>query len=473
MAKNASVLFLSQIISFILSFFYIMYTARYLGSEGFGILSFALAFAGVFGVFNDLGLQQITVREVARDKSLADKYIGNIVVIKLIIISITFGFFILTTYLLGYSGETINVVFLIWLSVTFGTFSNIFYAIFQAFEKMEYLSAGQILNSVLLLCGTLFAISHDFNVVGFAFIYFLSNTIVLIFNIVISLLKFIRPKLEFNFSFWKATIIQALPFGLSGIFFTIYYWIDSVMLFLMKGDVVVGWYNAAYRLFGILIFIPGVINTVVFPIMSRYYISSRHSLNLIYKKYFKFMLAISFPICVGTTLLAERIILVIFGAEYTQSIIALQILIWAMMFIFANAAFVKLFESTNKQILVTKITGIGAILNIILNLIIIPRFSYVGASITTTITEFIVVILVLIFAYKHGYGIKRKEFLTNAFKITIAGLIMGVFIWELKTLNLFLLMSSSALLYLGILYIIRVIDKEDIQLLKNVRKTKW
>jgi len=64
----------SQIASYIIGFFFIMHTARYLGAAGFGILSFALAFTGIFGVFSDLGLSTLTIREVARDKSLASKY---------------------------------------------------------------------------------------------------------------------------------------------------------------------------------------------------------------------------------------------------------------------------------------------------------------------------------------------------------------------------------------------------------------
>ena len=77
-AKNTGVLLISQIIGRVLSFFYIMYTARYLGAEGFGILSFALAFTGIFGVFADLGLSTLTIREVVRDKSSANKYIENV-----------------------------------------------------------------------------------------------------------------------------------------------------------------------------------------------------------------------------------------------------------------------------------------------------------------------------------------------------------------------------------------------------------
>ena len=83
-AKNSLVLLASNIISKILGFFYVMYIVRYLGAEGFGILSFTLAFAGIFGVFNDLGLNLLTVREVTRDKSFAGKYLDNICVVHLI-----------------------------------------------------------------------------------------------------------------------------------------------------------------------------------------------------------------------------------------------------------------------------------------------------------------------------------------------------------------------------------------------------
>ena len=471
-AKNTGVLLISQIVSYIIGFFFIMYTARYLGAAGFGILSFALAFTGIFGVFSDLGLSTLTIRDVARDKSLAGKYLGNIAVMKIILVVITFGLIAITINLLGYPEQTIKVVYLVALSIIFSAFSGMFNSIFQAYEKMEYQSIGHILSSILMLSGALFAISQGFSVVEFASVYFIVSAVVLGYNFIVCVRKFVLPKIEVDFSFWKPTIKEALPFGLSGIFITIYYWIDSVMLSLMKGNEVVGWYNAPYRLIVVLLFIPSIINIVVFPTMSRFHISSQNSLNLMTKKYFKFMLVIGIPIGVGTTLLADKVILLIFGTEYTQSIIALQILIWAMVFIFANAAFVRLFESINKQIIVTKITGICMIENIILNLLIIPRFSYIGASITTVITELTIVTFVLIFAYKTGYSVQRREFLTNISKVTIASLIMGVFIWELRSLNLLILVLLSTSLYIGILYLIGGINKEDIELLKQVRGPK-
>ena len=276
-AKNTGVLLVSQVASYILGFFFVMYTARYLGAAGFGILSFALAFTGIFGVFADLGLRQLTVREVARDKTLASKYLGNIAVMKVILAVITFGLIALFINLLGYPEQTIKVVYLVALSVIFGAFSGMFYSVFQAFEEMEYQSVGQILSSALLLTGALFAISRGVSVVGFASIYFFVSAVVLVYSFVVCVWKFVLPKVEVDRSFWKPTIKKALPFGLSGTFISIYLWIDSVMLSLMKGDEVVGWYGAAYRLVLVLLFIPIAFNSAVFPLMSRFYVNSKDS----------------------------------------------------------------------------------------------------------------------------------------------------------------------------------------------------
>lgn len=466
-AKNTVVLLLSDIISKAFGFFYVMYTARYLGAEEFGILSFALAFTGIFGVFTDLGLQQLTVREVARYKSLASKYLGNIAVIKLTLVVITFSLIALTINFLGYPEKTIRVVYLVALAVISNAFINMFNSIFQAFERMEFISVGRIINSSLMLFGALYAIKQGFDVVGFAFIYFIVSLIVLVYSFIVSVWKFVRPKIEVDWSFWKTTLKEALPFGLSGIFIMIYYWTDSVMLSLMKGDEVVGWYNAAYRLALILLAIPVIINTAIFPVMSRYYNTSQNSLELMCEKYFKIMLIIGIPIGTGTTLLADRIILLIFGKEYMKSIIVLKILIWGIVFTFANAAFVKLFESINKQIIVTKVTGIAAVLNVVLNSLLIPNFSYIGASIATVITEFAVALMVIIWGFNLGYNISRNV-LYSIPKIIASSLIVGIFIKLANILDLFTTISFSALIYIILLTLLRVIDDEDIAILKKV-----
>lgn len=471
-AKNTAVLLVATIISKVLSFFYVMYIARYLGAEGFGILSFALAFTGIFGVLTDLGLGPLTVREVARDKSLAGKYLGNITIIKIFLVIITFGLIAIIINLLGYPEQTIKVVYLIALSVIFNSFTGMFYSIFRAFEKMEYQSLGQILNSILMLVGVLFAISQRFSVIGFASLYFMISVVALVYSLVISIWKFVKPKMEVDWSFWNPTIKEALPFGLTGAFINIYLWIDSVMLSFMKGDEVVGWYNAAYRIILILLFIPNAFNSAVFPLMSRFYVSSKDSLKFILEKHFKYMFIIGFPIGIGMTLFADRIVLLVFGAEYIPSVIALKILTWAIVFIFARTAFERILESANRQIIVTKVFGGCALLNIILNFILIPKYSYIGAAIATLITDFTVFAIIFVWSLKIGYSIPNKQLIEVISKVISASLLMGVFIEYFRDQNLLILVFKANIIYFGLILLIKGFDKYDIRLFKKLFANK-
>ena len=391
--KNAGLLFVSQVISRLLAFFYVMYTARYLGAKGFGILSFALAFTGIFGVLADLGLGQLTIREVARNKSLAGKYITNISVIKVILATITFGLIVLVINLLGYPEQTIKVVYIIALSVIFSAFTGMFNSVFQAFEKMEYVSLGRILNSVLIFIGVFFAIEHSFGVVGFSSLYLMANIIVLCYSLVVFQWGFgskvftaSNKLLEIDWSFWKQIIKKALPFGLSAIFVTIYFRIDSVMLSLLKSNEAVGWYSAAYKIVDVFTsFVPGVIYAVAYPIYSRHFKSK--DLKYIYIRSFKVSLILGFFISVSITLFANKIIAVLYGAQYIKSISALKILIWAFFIICISTVTSGLLNSIDKQNIVTIGTGIGAVLNIVLNFILIPKYNLNGAALATVFTE--------------------------------------------------------------------------------------
>ena len=185
--KNILVLFVSQIVSMGIGFFYLIFSARYLGPELFGLLTFALAFTGIFGLLLDLGLNNLAIREVARDKSRANEYLSNTTFIKLIMGVVTFGLTAVVAYSLGYSGETLAVVYLLTLSTIFVAFTASFYAIFQSFERMEYQSIGAILGGLLLLTGAVILIARSAGVVAFAAIYLISNALVLGYSFFISI----------------------------------------------------------------------------------------------------------------------------------------------------------------------------------------------------------------------------------------------------------------------------------------------
>lgn len=160
----------------------------------------------------DMGLGQLTVREVARDKSLTQKYVNNTTVMKLILSISTFILTVLIVYILPYTEQTRIVVYLITISFIFNAFSSIFYSIFQSYEKMEYQSVATILNSVVMLIGTLLAIYFKLDVMAFAIVYIAANSVNLVYCFIIYVWKFHLPKMEVDLDFWKPTLKKHFPY---------------------------------------------------------------------------------------------------------------------------------------------------------------------------------------------------------------------------------------------------------------------
>jgi O-antigen/teichoic acid export membrane protein len=465
-AKSSVLLLVGQIVSLGIAAAYGIVLARYLGVTGFGLLSTAIAFTSVFTPFTSLGLSTLATREVARDKSLASKYLGNLIMIEIALASGTFCLIALAAYVLRYPQETVTLIYVLALSVVCAGFTGVFYSLFQAFERMEYQSLGLILSTGATFAVVMWGITARSGVVWFAFAYFVGSLAVAIYSVTVYSTKFSLPHIEVDLKFWRRILPEALPFALTGLFTTIYFYIDSVLLSVMRGAEAVGWYNAPYRLIMVLLFIPTVISTAVFPAMSRFHATANDSFRLIYKRYFKYMAIVSVPLGIGTTLLAGQIITLIFGVAYGNSAIALQILIWATVFIFLTAAFLRLFETSNRQIIVTKIAAVGMVENVTLDVILIPRFSYVGASIATAATELTVLLLCVFASSRITYPLSKKD-AAGLVKIGAASVLMGLLIVCLGNLNL-LSVFPAVLLYFTVLYLIRVVDKEDIAMFRSI-----
>ena len=469
-SKNIGLVFISQILTYVLAFFTVIYTARYLGAGGFGILSLALSIGAIFGVFVDMGLNTLIVREIARDKSLSGKYIINSFLMKILLSFLTFGLVVLTVQAIGYDQLESIVIYLITISVIISSFYTLLNAIFQANEKMEYLSLANIINSTILLAGTIIGIYLGLSIIYFAVVYILTSIVVLIFSAFVYKKEFSGISLEIDFDFWKPTIKESWSFGIIFLSGMLYTYVDSIMLSILKGAEAVGWYSAAYRLMYIALLLPNAINLAVYPVMSRLFNdSSSESLTMLYERYFKYMLIAGIPLGVGTSILAKQVILLLYGTGYEPSILALQILVWTIVFTFAGASYTQLLQSINKQMIITKISIICLIINIIINLILIPPYSYVGASIATLITEIVLVSYIVFITYKTGYGISYSVVLNDSSKVIVSTLVMGLFLWYFIGLNFFLLVASGTIIYFVALYLVKGIDEVDMEIIKKLR----
>lgn len=463
----------AQIVTTVLGLIYLAYLMRHLGPEEWGIISYALSLTAILSILLDLGLNTLITREIARDRSVTGKYAGNILIIKLLLSVSLFVIVAIAVIFIGYSEEVSTVIELILLSIIFTSISQFCYNILQANEIMEYQAFGSMINSLLMLSGVLFAIHNNFNIVGFSAIYAGTGLLVLIYSTAVCVMKVGIPRFEIDLAFWKQTLLEGFPYGLSGFFGTIYYYIDSVMLYPMQGEAAVGWYNTAYRLFIYVLFIPQILSTTLFPVMARLSALSKSSVKLAYEKFFKYMAMLGIPLGVGTTLLAGKIIYTLFGSGYSNSTIALQILIWSAVFIFLSNPFGCLFNSLNMQRIGMKIAFICSVFNVIANFIMIPSFSYIGAGITTVLTELLSFLLYYHISSRTEYGLSRRMTI-DILRIVAASSIMGCITIVMYNLNIFFLIVLSILVYFGALFLLQGIDGDDIEMLRQVitlRKT--
>lgn len=462
-AKNTGLLFSAQIVSYLLAFLYMIEIARYLGPDGFGIFSYATSLVLIFGIFADLGLSTLVTREVTRDKSLENLYIGNFIPIKTILSILTYSILVLFVYVMGYSQPTVNVIYIFGLFMVVNGFSQLFFGLFQASEKMEYQSIALLLNNSLIFVGVIYGVSHGFGVAGFALIYFAAAAIVLIFSIMVMVWRYETPKIGKNFKFWKKSLKMAIPLSFAIVFSTIAFRVDTILLGLLQGDLAIGWYSAGFKLIEFLLFIPIVYTGAIFPLLSNYHVSSKDLLKLLYEKSFKYLFIISLPIAAAVTIFAKDIILILFQNSYYQSIIALQILIWSIPFLFLVNILGIMFVSINKQNLMLKITFLIMVLNIGLNIIFIPIYSYIGASVISVLTGIVEFGICFYFLSKY-IEIDIKGVFS---RVVVATSVMCVFLMVVD-LNIYISIIFAALLYMGMLLALKTFTKDDYDIIRKL-----
>jgi len=466
LVKNIGYMGLSQILISVLGFLLTIYLARYLGEEGFGIYNFAIYFTAIFITIADLGISQFMTRELARDHGLFDKFIVNALIIKIPLSVITLFLIVAVINIMGYPQNIIQLVYLFGIYTIFSSFILTFKSIFQAYEKLEYTSLLIILEKTLILPLVLIFILIGLNLVGVSYAYIVSIIITFIFGLYFLFKKINRPKPELDFDLWKTFLKNALPFGLSSLFTISFFRVDTVILSYLKNNAAVGIYNAAYApLLAITAAFGSMVVYSVYPVMSRYFISSEDSLKLSTVLVSKYSVLLSFPITMGCFVLSGKFINLFYGTQYHQAIIAFQILSLFVPLRLISSITGTFLTSINRQGLRTFGYFVGLLTNIMINIAIIPYLSFVGASISTVISEITVYILFLFFINRY-YG--SMEIQKQFIKPLVASIIMGMFLWYFNGRNLLLLIVLGAIVYFILLIILKTFTKTDKYIFKQI-----
>ncbi|MFC2060800.1 flippase, partial [Chloroflexota bacterium] len=427
-AKNTGFLFIGDIIVRLLGLLLIVYLARNFGAAEYGKYAFAVAFTSLFLILADIGLGVISTRDIARDTRKAGIYLTTISLLKLTLAVIVMGLIVLVINLLDYPEGTVTIVYIIGLLYVLESFGVFFRSIFRAFEKMKYDAVTVIVERLLVVGAALVVLFQGHGLITVTLAMLAAQVFGFLFTMSICVGKFARPQWSFDYTLIRHLLKAALPFTLTGIFDRIIFQTDMIMLSKMQGDAVTGWYSAAQRPIFATLFIPAIVTASIFPVISRYFISSRDGLVMAYEKTLKYLVMLAIPVGIGTTLVAGRIIPFLFGDGFDNSVIVLQLLAWAVSLVFLITFTGHTLVSIDRQATAMRFSGIGALLNVVLNLSLIPSLSYTGAAIASIISVTLVLALQFGYLQKH---LKKVSLFKMIAKPLAAAVVMGAVVYLL------------------------------------------
>jgi len=465
--KNSGALGLSTVLGKLFYISLFIFIGRYLGPSDFGKFTFALSFIAMFVVISDLGLNLMTVREVSRDKSLTNKYLNNIVVFKTFLALLAFFLVMLLVVLLGYPEKTIKIVFLLALATFFSNISTGIRWIFQAYLKLEYDSALVIIQNMLFFGLGYLVLKLNWGIYGIGYTQIFVWILILISSWVLISKKFTRINLEFDFKFWRKLLKSSIPFALMLVFTGLYLNLDTVLLSFFKGDQVVGLYNAANRLVLAGKMIPGIVIASLFPIMSEISKKPKEEFDRLLGKSLTLMFCLALPISIGTTFLAGKAIGLLYGAEFSGSVPALQILIWGLFCMYLSIVMGYGLIAKGYQRINTVITGVALGINLLINIFLIQRFGHLGTSFAILVTE-LFVMTAGIFYTRKLLGLDFKRLLVPFLKVVFATLIMSIVLYLTRELNLFFSVGAGIVSYFAVLFSLRGLYGYDFYKLKDL-----
>jgi O-antigen/teichoic acid export membrane protein len=396
---------ISQIFVAILGVITLKVITTSLGIKNYGVYATVLAFVTTFSLLTDLGLNAITAREIAKHPSEADDIISHNMGLRIALC------FIMIPLILGlsYAFYPHAATQLRWGILLFSTYlffdamRSVSLAFYGAKVRNDIAAFNGALQQTLQLVFFIIAGILKWHLYGFIGAYLLANFIGAI-AAVNSAKKQVTIMPKFNIKKWKNIITLSISLGLIQVINMMYLKADSILLSVLKGTTAVGIYGVAYSMILAFLALPSFIMSALVPSMAT---GTVNNVRKIVQKALNYMSVFACLLAVGGFLVRNDIVRVVASKSYSSAATPFAILALASAFTYLNNVFGFASVSLNKHHKIVYISIGSLLLNIVLNLFLIPRYSIAGAAWATVISEFISLIVIYIY-FKRETGISVR-----------------------------------------------------------------
>lgn len=479
--------FVGKLLVGLLSIIVIKLLTNYFSQEQYGNYNFIYDFLAVFGIIADLGLYTVAVREMSKDESRIPILLGNVLTIRTFVgvlamlLAVVAGLLI-PVLMPEHSGSGVSIGIAIasvtvLLALLNGTLTSILQVRYRMRESAIALVLGKIISIAYIAYIVLVAFTQNpetgfYHIIGAGII---GNA-----GMLLCTWWYTRRLTEIRYRFdWKLireVFIKALPYGLALMLSTVYFRLNTILLFKIKGSEEVAFYSVGMRLIESLAVISLYFMNSVLPVLTKSIESRDGKHSSIIQNAFDFLSMMSFAIVAGGYVLAYPIIAIVSDPKYlsrlTEGIygsdIGLQILVFALMFSFINTLFSFVLISVNQQKRLLWI-NIGAIIvNLLINALVIPEYGFRGAAATSVAAECFILIATYMASRRY---LKFKLQFGNVAKIIGSSVVMGVVVWLLRdplfklieNKNILVLVPLGAVIYGAMLFATGVLSREKLR----------
>jgi O-antigen/teichoic acid export membrane protein len=447
--KNSFWLVLARFGGSLLRAILIIYSFRILGPSLQGSFSLAMNFILIFSFIPDFGLTAVLIREIIKNQSQRKEILANAFLAVFFLLFLSILIINITKFIFIKDELAQSLIFILSLFLIFDTLREFLYSLFRAEEKMEFQALSHLTtNFFLFLFGVVllkinphpFSLSQAYLIASF--LGFLLTFLLLRKEIIFNYFKFLKIKLFFDL------LNKSWPIGIANFLFLIITYLDSLIVGWFHTPKDVGLYTSVVKLIEFLYFFPAALAMAVFPILSK---KNNNDFQKTISFVFQLSFLISLPILGGILVLSKEIISFIFGEKYLPASLGLQLISFSIPFNFLLLILIDALIALDKRKELLIYDLIVVILNLFLNFLFVPQYSYFASSLITSISSLISLIFAL-FLLKKYVPFSLKEL--KIFNYLLTTILMMFFIYLLP-FHLVIKVIFGILFYFTFLFLLK------------------
>lgn len=449
-ARNSLLPLAANIVGRAMSIVIAVVMARTLGASGTGLYAVAVNLWLYASIIADFGLGTWLTREVARHPEHARQHVGDALGLRLLLSALALPVLLLAALLAGYiEGGRVDpillaTVALLGVGLVPGAVSASGSALFNAHEEMTFPAGLQLVGAALTTAGGVVVLLLGFDLVALGWVSLVVNLATAAVFAWASARRFFPLMATLHPARQRRMAGEAWPLLLNNLLNNVFFRFD-VQVLQSKGSAVVGYYASAYKVIDAAGAVPSSFVLALFPLLSRRAAeeakagepkieetaaeSTADGLGRVYRLALKLLLVVAWPAAIAITYLAEDVITWLAGPAFLpDAAIALCILIWFLPLSFFNGLTQYVLIAAGRQRRITSAFAGAALFNVVANVALIPRFSYVAAAGVTIATE---VLLLFPFLFALRGRVALPPVLGAALRPLPAALAMGLLLWGL------------------------------------------